>query len=315
MSLTSFISIPEVGKKFTEEFPTPIIIKSKPKILCPPRTTRYGLVGTAFDYLLRFYIKYHDPNSFTSDWVAESAVELTKSSPKLFKKASSMLQNCKKIYEEYLRSGEMNDEVMLSAIYLAQLDPIFRAGAVDPNLGIADKEDIEDLKSLISNVKPKIFKAKTLCALNPTFGKGSTLVGGADADLLIDDILIDVKTTKNFKLEKKHYHQLIGYYILFRIGGITRHEAGKDFQCEGDLEIKRLGIYFSRYASLFTIPIETVLRGTNIEEFIKWFESKAKESFAAKSRPGSLSKPLKTVKISKMSDAIQRILGDERFGL
>ena len=69
MSLTSFISVPEVEKKFTEEFPVPPTTY-KPKILCPPRTAHYSMVGTAFDYLLRFYIKYHNPNAFTSRWVA-----------------------------------------------------------------------------------------------------------------------------------------------------------------------------------------------------------------------------------------------------
>lgn len=283
MSLTSFISIPEVNKKFTEEFPTPPI-ESKPKILCLPKTTHYGLVGTAFDYLLRFYIKYHNPSAFTSRWVADSAVELIKKIPELFTKTSSILQHCKEIYEGYLKSGEMNDEVIKSTIYLAQLDPIFRAGKIDKKLGVVDKEDIEDLNALICNVEPRTFKAKKLCALNPTFGEGSILVGGADADLLIDDTLIDVKTTKYFKLEKSYYHQLIGYYILFKIGGITRHEAGRMFRYRGNLEIKKLGIYFSRHGYLLTIPIEAVLKSTNFEDFTKWFESKAKQYSDEKAR-------------------------------
>ena len=127
---------------------------------------------------------------------------MKRSPPNLFRKTSTILRQCKGVYKEYLKSGEINDEVVTSTIYLAQLDPIFRAGVIDPKLGAADKENIEDLKALISNIKPETFKAKKLCVLNPTFGKGSILVGGADADLLIDDALIDVKTTKDFRLEK-----------------------------------------------------------------------------------------------------------------
>jgi hypothetical protein len=270
MSLTSFIGIPEVREKFRKEFPMPIFNLKSP-ILCPPRTNHYGLVGTAFDYLLRFYLKYHNPQAITNEWVAELAVELTKPNSKLFKKTNSILQQAKEIYEKYLKTGEMNDEVIKTAIYLAQLDPIFRAGVIDPNLGIIDKNDVEDLRSLLSNIKLDTFKAKNICILNPTFGEGSHLVGGADADLLIDDTLIDVKTIKKLELDRNHFNQLIGYYILFKIGGIDQYQ--------NSLEVKKLGVYFSRHGILFTIPIDTILNSTNIEDFTKWFKKKAKEHF------------------------------------
>jgi hypothetical protein len=53
MSLTSFVAIPEVKQRLSREFELPAIECS-----CPLRVqssaTKYGLVGTAFDYLLRF---------------------------------------------------------------------------------------------------------------------------------------------------------------------------------------------------------------------------------------------------------------------
>ena len=63
------------------------------------------------------------------------------------------------------------------------------------------------------------------------------MVGGADADLIIDRILIDIKTTKSNSFTQDMYNQLLGYYALstFRkdLDGITE-----------------LGIYFSRYGVL-----------------------------------------------------------------
>jgi len=68
MSLTSFLNKKDVREKFREEYPKPRF-NIKKEILCPPLTQDYGLVGTAFDYLLRFYIKYSNPKAITKQWV------------------------------------------------------------------------------------------------------------------------------------------------------------------------------------------------------------------------------------------------------
>ena len=70
MSLTSIIKTKEARELFANEFKKP-----KGKILgeikAPPLTNHYGLVGTAFDYLLRFCLKYHYPESKDLAWVAD----------------------------------------------------------------------------------------------------------------------------------------------------------------------------------------------------------------------------------------------------
>ena len=69
MSLTSFIKEPDVAAKFRECFPLPT---NKPvgSIKAEPQTKRYMMIGTAFDYLLRFYIEYNH-NIPRNYWVAE----------------------------------------------------------------------------------------------------------------------------------------------------------------------------------------------------------------------------------------------------
>ena len=115
------------------------------------------------------------------------------------------------------------------------------------------------------------FKAKNICVLNPTFGAGSELVGGADADLLIDDVLLDIKTTKEASLSQEYYNQLVGNYILWKIGG----EIGSLKECR----ISALGIYFSRHARLHTIPTNIVEENVHLGEFIDWFKEKAKQEY------------------------------------
>ncbi len=95
---------------------------------------------------------------------------------------------------------------MEEAIYLAQLDGVVRLGFIYPNLGDAAREDVRDLNKLLSIFNPAQFRAKDICLLNPIFGKASHLIGGADADLCIDGMLIDIKTTKNFDLSRKYFN-------------------------------------------------------------------------------------------------------------
>ena len=61
-------------------------------------------------------------------------------------------------------------------------------------------------------------------ALNPTF-VGSRYVGGADADLILDRRLIEIKTTTHARLDKSWLLQLLGYVFLdwedrYRIDGL-----------------------------------------------------------------------------------------------
>jgi len=284
MSLTSFLGNKDVRAKFSQEFTKPKF-NLKKEILAPPVTNHYGLVGTAFDYLMRFYIEHLNPEAISSTWIAESAVAqmnllgLARSQdsvigidPGLIDKGEQIVSQARTAYSKYLKSGLMNDELIKSALLLAQLDIYFRAGIVDENFGTVDEGDIADLRKLVSIINPDLFRAKRLCMLNPTFGEASHLVGGADADLLIDNMLIDIKTTKNLELKREDFNQLVGYYILFNIGGID------DAPLEPKIE--RIGIYFSRYAELQSFPVNTVIDEGKILPFIDWFKSRADELFS-----------------------------------
>lgn len=279
MSLTRFVAEKAVKEKFVQEFPKPKI-KLEGALLAPPVTKHYSLVGTAFDYLLRFYIKWLNPFAIEGDWIAEHVQkgflehgamilpgptqEDYLKTRQLYETASRNVDEARAAYQRYLEDGEITDELMRCAIHLARIDPISRALYVDPNMGVADDGDVEDLRRLISLVKPEFFKAERLCLLNPTFGLASRLVGGADADLVIDDAIIDIKTTKSLKLQRKYFHQLVGYYLLFRLSGLN------DAPIEP--EIKRLGIYFSRHGKLVTFPAKDIINESRLPAFYNWLE-------------------------------------------
>ena len=150
------------------------------------------------------------------------------------------------------------------------MDILFRSGRIHPSMGNVESGDVQDLRNLISIVNPEIFKAKKTCFLNPTFGEGSQLVGGADADLIVDDILVDVKTTKFLSFTQEQYNQLIGYYILSKIGKVNESE---------DIPISKFGIYFSRHGILHTISAKEIEEHPNFPKFMSVFEKLANSVF------------------------------------
>lgn len=313
MSLTSFLtnkSNQDVRDKFKQEFPKPKL-SVKCEILASPLTKNYGTVGTAFDYLLRFYLEYLNPGSITRPWIAfGSHFELRETLQELesgtkwkdmpiwikhnvfnllkrrglltnlplkreglikligdyYNKADTILSEAKRSHSIFLQTGKINDELIRTTLLLAQLDPILRANIIDLNIGIIDDKDIEDLRGLISIVNSNMFQAKRICLLNPNF-EYSYLVGGADSDLVVDDILIDIKTTKTLELSRSNFNQLIGYYALYKMGGIEGMPP-KSY-------IKHLGIYFSRYGYLYLINVQDIIDETKFSNFLEWFKQRA----------------------------------------
>ncbi len=281
MSLTSFIKIPEVKALFRKEFPlSPTRLEGEMKA-CPV-TKNYSLVGTSFDYLLRFFIEYTNPNCITKPWVAEHSLALLehgaenhgrKASKDILDasvKMKSLLHDAKKAHKKYLSTGKLDDSLMRTSIILAQIDVLYRTGSMHPELGEANPGDMQDLRNLISLVNPKMFQTKNACYLNPTFGYGSELVGGADADLIINDTLIDIKTTKFLSFRQEQYNQLIGYYILAKLGKISKKD---------DVSISKIAIYFSRHGILHAISADEIESNPGFPKFVRAFEKLAAAVF------------------------------------
>jgi hypothetical protein len=306
MSLTSFLERKDVRDRFRQEFAMPGM-KVKRELLAPPLSNRYSLVGTAFDYLVRFYVERLNPYAITRRWIAEQVLLDLSWMPiwrhnsqsdttvygfswmpqedfikdkrgtilrfsDLEKKIRQIVERARVDYADFLSSGRITDELVESALLLAQVDTIFRAKVVDKNLGDVHKEDIEDLSKLISLIDLQFFKASRLCLLNPTFGDASLLVGGADADLVIDDAIIDIKTTKNFGLDREDFNQLMGYFVLHEIAGFGNLAPRQS--------ITRVGIYFARFGYLHTIDLDGIIRPETFPDFVKWFITRARQEYA-----------------------------------
>lgn len=104
-------------------------------------------------------------------------------------------------------------------------------------LALAPHEAVADLCQLADAfIQSQRELLRRPAVLNPTFNL-SLAVGGADADLIIDGCLIELKTTKRPKLPREWIYQLVGYALL------------DDIDC---YDIDRVGFYLSRVPTLLT---------------------------------------------------------------
>lgn len=264
MSLTSLIkSDKTLREKISTTFSRPRLDKNKP-LLVEPRTKRYGLVGIAFDYLFRFNLeRINKVNNKSKPWVAEQA--LLRLNDEVYEIGIDIINNVKKLQKKFIRTGILSTDLIRQTIRMSYIDPVFRSGFGVEYVGEdADMEDIEDIKKQFELIDDSLFRAKEICLLNPTFGESSRLVGGADADLLIDDKLIDIKTTKKLELKLDHFCQIISYLILHRISGTEMRE----------IKINQIGIYYSRFGYLFSFNIQDIINDKSLQSFTKWFENR-----------------------------------------
>lgn len=260
---------------FKEAFPV-----AKPRLegdmLAPPISGRPSHIGTAFDYLLRFHLERAFAPCVTTKWIAEHAISIIDSGAIECDKgwlsdAKSKLRAAQTAHRAYLDTGKIGDDLIRSAFDLVQLDVFYRTGSTYGFVA-AESADVEDLRNLLNVAVRHFPRPSQTCYLNPDFGEASSLVGGADADLIVDGVLVDIKTTKTLSFKQDMYNQLVGYYLLSRLGRINSKE---------NVDLSSVGIYFARYGVLHTVSTAG-LRKTAEEGFSDLFEKAAELMFATK---------------------------------
>ncbi len=233
------------------------------ELRAPPRTRNYWAVGQAFDYLLRFHLGRLHPQAKEKAWVAESLLQEGMLSRKDQRLAATVVARARAAARDYLAHGQVTDQLLTAAMQVARLDAMYRAAVWDPGIGQEDDaEDLQDLRALLAVAEGEpLFQTKhKVVALNPVFGVSgwkvqgvrlpegytSTLIGGADVDLLLGDTLLEIKTTKEPKVERRTYYQLVAYYALAKLGGIGGFRQQP--------EVRWLAVYFSRYGCVAKWP-------------------------------------------------------------
>lgn len=220
----------------------------------------YGAVGMAMDYRLRYYFGATAVEEFIAykgaaclfdlapeyhgellerffDALTQDVARLQPTRRQLDFDAETLLARycfVLALFEEAFRSHLVSDLLVLPTI----------RHSVDELLAVADDAWIDEMcrMSRLFYARFQHLLTKPFI-LNPTFA-GSPDVGGADADLIVDGCLIEVKTSVNTYLDTHWLRQLAGYVLL-------------DY--EDALSIRSVGIYMARQGVLLTWPLDTYL--------------------------------------------------------
>ena len=148
--------------------------------------------------------------------------------------------------ERFVRTGVIPDELPRLLLKVSNLDPLYRTHSANflpptPDSVFTEdimQEEIDDLFALYQLIPANLFQGDEI-SLNPDVSilnrncypkPARPLDGGikADADVIIDDFLIDVKTSMKKitpTLPLQDFCQLMGYYALTALGG--RHQIKK----------------------------------------------------------------------------------------
>lgn len=247
-------------------------------------------VGTAFDYLARFRIArvLKDEKAIDS-LVAGKGFYRVMTSPQ-HKEAHLTPQH----YTDMLKpassyiigeSQDTLDSLIPLSLRLAHLEDVARGSLkpeqvnVDKLFSTSSKEDVRnELIGLLSVFEekfmvPEIINEKSNVIYNPDFGLSSLLVGGADADIFIDGILYDFKTSKNKGYSLVDSSQLIGYYLLNELSQKLSSISFELPDYEG-LEIKKVALYKGRFGELEYYDLDnlaTIYKNDAVQKMAAYF--------------------------------------------
>jgi hypothetical protein len=240
------------------------------QIAVAPHRNAGGLIGTAFTYALGFEILRRNQGATMPLWVAETALAQLEARLVSNREISDELNVHVTTFDEHHRaldaaearkwrrviSRARVDQLRFArrqrpsirtrtamarhALRLAKIDPYYRKGLIDAT--VEDKpraEDEEDIVALV-DVAPPVFFTSTPTIVGVDFPTVGTAIGGADADLLLGDLLVEVKTVKRANL-LHDARQLVAYLVLDSLMGSPRCRRG--------------ALYYSRHAKLVELAL------------------------------------------------------------
>lgn len=293
-----FSSIIYAITPFKEDFQT--ISGKRPfssefEMLVPYRLKGNGqalVVGTAFDYLARFRIgRLLQDKKVAEELVAENGFRRLLGTP-IAQMPEFDIQMYPKLLEpvfEYIdgKPGTDIETLIPTAYRLSKLEDIARGGLMSEKVninelfyGFPEEEVANELKGLMKVFEekfmiPEIINVKSNVIFNPHFGVGGALVGGADADLLIDGTLYDFKTTKSYGYKLVDAEQLMGYYLLNQMSIEFESELiGLSYE---ELKIERIVFYKARFGEFEFFDLSNItmaLQNDVIQKLAKFFTGK-----------------------------------------
>lgn len=269
-----FDTIPDVTKDLrrcngTRASSTPSIVVPRKRGASP------ALVGTAFDFLCRAFVQRANKKNheiLLSPQVLQGFKNIRRD-PRMTDSAYGKLQTY--IYSgwetrrRYIEGEHIPVKALLEdSLLFAYCEQVYRSGHVPPTSTLTDagfftyrEDDVSDLHRLLQLMEssPKLLTTQQEIYMNPHFGEYSTMVGGADADMVFGTTLIDMKTTVHLNDIQDYFRQLIGYYLLSTYDNTFARP------------LENLAVYLPRFDMLLFLPISVLNQRVNMKHFSNQF--------------------------------------------
>jgi|GEM_PF-860821 len=230
----------------------------------------WAVAGIAFDYRLRYEFEVGDPNTFTAamGWTDLVRLPMGKRAADtgwsdLVQALFDLTSRANPVAGNLARSDEL-DLARLCGL-LALYEQLYRMGGIfnqrtfetpiaqiglnaplERMLALVDDRlpaDIAAMVALFRSSVPEVANPRNV-SLNPRFARSADLLG-ADGDLIVDHLLLEVKTVKAAAISRRFAWQVLGYLLAD-----TDDRHG----------IESVGWYFARQGTLWGYPVAEFLR-------------------------------------------------------
>jgi len=189
-------------------------------------------------------------------------------------------EDLSKLAEQYVLMGMNTEGVVRAALINAGWKP---SDSVHSwiNREAFQKDVLEEMETLFELLRGQDWIDGDLVFHRPTFGNHRHILAG-EGDFIVDDLLIDIKTTEDSTFTNAFWRQLLTYYVLNDVQRILHDVDGRTYGKEpfnGKYpQINRVGIYFARYGELETVDMREVIDNREqYEEFRAWIVDRAIE--------------------------------------
>lgn len=297
IGVTEFIARQEVRNRISRDFPNPgSDVEGELKI--SHSSYEHSLLGQAFDYLIRIWLEakcdtVKDPSEskrFFGDWTSSLGYSQSRYadgydlddqpdfSDDELEARSKALDRAEKKRNQFVKTGMNANDAIDASLVFSGLD--HNVGLDDGTIQANSFEDdvVTELQNLFNLLREQDTLTGDTVILSPLFGERSYILEG-QADFIVDDMLIDVKTTEDPAFQPAYWRQLLAYYVL---NDIHREILANDIDTRGsDISypaLSEVGVYFARYGELKTIDVNEYLQPREkYERFRAWFVDRAIE--------------------------------------
>lgn len=218
-------------------------------------------IGTAFDYMMRAQVArwLGDPPAVLCPRTAEQGLFQLEGGEEVL---GVHFEAATDVWEAYIRGKDVSFASLATACwFFAGLENLARsrqarlAASSQPQALAegATPEQLADLGRLLALLEPHrtAFAGTAKRVYNPDFGDASGLVGGADADMIVDSTLIETKTSPNAGFRWGDVAQVVGYCMLAAMDGTL-------------WPLTRLAIYRARYSRFEFLEVRKLLESVDM---------------------------------------------------